>query len=747
MSNEDPALHEVELWAGAECTVNRVGDGYRDQILATGHHDRIEDLDLVAELGAVALRFPLLWERVAPEASGDCDWRWSDERLERLRRLAIRPIAGLLHHGSGPRHTSLLDERFAEGLAAFAGRAAERYRWVTDWTPVNEPLTTARFSALYGHWYPHVRDERSFWLALLNQVEGTRAAMRAIRRTVPQARLVQTEDLGRTYATAPLATQAGYENVRRWLTWDLLFGKVTRDHPLWPSLCGFGFEDRLRRLADDPCPPDVIGINHYLTSERFLDHRVQRYPLHTIGGNGRQAYADIEAVRVLQPPTRGLRGLVEEAWARYRAPIAITEIHNGCTREEQVRWVQEAWRTAADLRRRGVEVVAVTAWAIFGSQGWNTLLTDDGLYEPGAFDLRGGKPRPTALARTWKSVATPSLEHTPAAPEGWWSRDIRLLHPVVSRAAPLREHLGPAQARDGEARPILITGATGTLGQALAAACRHRNLAHVLTSRRQLDLADPAAIDRALDSGHYFAAINAAGWVRVDDAESEREACLEANARGAAALARGCAERGIPTVSFSSDLVLGGTGQGPYTETDPPRPLNVYGESKLLMEEQVAALPGDHLIVRTAAFFSQHDEYNFAKALVRAGRQGQPFLASDSAVVSPTYVPDLCNAVLDLLLDGESGLWHLTSGEALSWHAFALRLAAACGIDPGLVRAAAPEELGWRARRPRDCSLASERGALLPSLESAIGRFAAGLDPPPHGVEARRPEAACADCR
>ena len=61
---------------------------------------------------------------------------------------------GLVHHGSGPAGTDLLDEGFAEGLARFARAVAERFPWVEDWTPVNEPLTTARFSALYGHWYP-----------------------------------------------------------------------------------------------------------------------------------------------------------------------------------------------------------------------------------------------------------------------------------------------------------------------------------------------------------------------------------------------------------------------------------------------------------------------------------------------------------------------------------------------------------------------------------------------------------------
>jgi dTDP-4-dehydrorhamnose reductase len=125
-SNRQP----LELWAGVECTVNRVGDDFFDQLELNGHATRIEDLDLFAGLGVRAMRYPVLWERTAPESSGQIDWSWPDERLGRLQELGIRPIVGLVHHGSGPRHTNLLDPAFPEKLAAYARRVAERYPWV-----------------------------------------------------------------------------------------------------------------------------------------------------------------------------------------------------------------------------------------------------------------------------------------------------------------------------------------------------------------------------------------------------------------------------------------------------------------------------------------------------------------------------------------------------------------------------------------------------------------------------------------
>src|SRR3954468_12884317 len=93
---------KLQLWGGIECTVNRVGDCHLDQLRFSGHHERSADLDLIAELGVRVLRYPVLWERT--EATDRLDFSWSDERLARLRELSIEPIAGLLHHGSGPTH-------------------------------------------------------------------------------------------------------------------------------------------------------------------------------------------------------------------------------------------------------------------------------------------------------------------------------------------------------------------------------------------------------------------------------------------------------------------------------------------------------------------------------------------------------------------------------------------------------------------------------------------------------------------
>ncbi|HEX6362543.1 MAG TPA: family 1 glycosylhydrolase, partial [Albitalea sp.] len=472
-------MSPLEWWAGPECTVNRIGDRWRDQLVETGFDARLDDIDRLASLGIRRMRFPLLWERTAPEHPDRFEWRWADERLARLADLGVAPIAGLVHHGSGPRYTDLLDPAFPEKLARYARAVAERYPHIDAWTPVNEPLTTARFAGLYGLWYPHHRDDRSFVRALLQQVRGIALAMREIRAVHPHAQLVQTDDLGFTQATPRLQYQANFENARRWLAFDLLAGRVDPRHRLWRYLRRWGArEDELVALAESPCPPDVVGINVYVTSERFLDDRLAQYPRHMHGGNRRHGYVDTETARVHGPLVGGFEARLREAGERYGRPVAITEAHLGCTRDEQLRWLHQAWRAATTLRAQGIEVRAVTAWAAFGTVDWNSLVTRDaGHYESGLWDIRADTPRVTALATLVRQLAhgqTP--DHPALAGPGWWQRELRLLYKPVGRVR--------AQAMAG--RPMLITGATGTLGRAFARLAQLRGLPYRLLARGEL---------------------------------------------------------------------------------------------------------------------------------------------------------------------------------------------------------------------------------------------------------------------
>jgi dTDP-4-dehydrorhamnose reductase len=481
--------HPLPIWGGVEPTINRVGDCHFQQLAFSCHRERLSDLDRFAELGLRTLRFPILWEEVAPDSPDECHWSRIDAQVRRMQELGITPIAGLLHHGSGPRYTSLTDPAFPEKLAAFARAVAGRYPHIASYTPVNEPLTTARFSGLYGLWFPHARDEQTFARCLINQLRGTVLAMRAIREINPAAALVQTDDLGKTHSTPRLRYQADYENERRWLTWDILRGELTPAARMWQELRRAGIDEHeLAFFAENPCPPDILGANYYITSERFLDENLAAHPPETHGGNAIERYADRAAVRVRREGITGTAGLLRELWERYRSPIAVTEAHIGCTRDEQLRWLHEICTAAGKLQHEGADVRAVTVWSLLGAFNWNTLLTrDDGEYEPGVFDLSDGDPRPTAVATMVRELAHGrAFDHPVLAAPGWWRRSIRLLDPRSneSECLPRAAAAPPAGAAElpHGMPPIALICADEQLAEEFRAITQLRGLACTLAA-------------------------------------------------------------------------------------------------------------------------------------------------------------------------------------------------------------------------------------------------------------------------
>ncbi|HST92504.1 MAG TPA: family 1 glycosylhydrolase, partial [Brevundimonas sp.] len=659
--SDSPSL---ALWGGYECTVNRVGDQWFDQTMRSGHQDRAGDLDLFAGLGLRALRYPALWERISPETPEERDWRWTDERLPRIRELGMNPIVTLCHHGSGPRYTSLLDESFAPGLARHAQAVAERYPWITDWTPVNEPLTTARFSALYGYWYPHTLDESAFWVALLNEIDATRLSMKAIREVNPQARLVQTDDLGFCHATAPLQREADFQNERRWMGWDLLCGRVVPGHPLWERLVAAGLEARLQVIADDPCPPDIIGINHYLSSERLLDHRVGLHSHRSVADQATGVFeglefVDVDAIRHREAGVVGLKRLLREAWERYGIPIAVTECHNGATRDEQARWIVDVWGQAQELRAEGVDLRAVTAWSLLGAYDWNRMVTRFiGHYEPGVFDVRSGVPRPTLVSRVLESLAAGREPSSPVLrTPGWWRRSA-----LIDGASEACPHRHEVSLRDPGALPaLMIVGADTTLGRLATLACEARGLHYAIS-----------------ENGSRLDLRTCAPWAVIDARERQRGA-------GAPRTPDLCDASEAPCAVFAHK-----------------------GATPRLVAERT-------LILRCAPIYTP-DDNGPATMIVDRLLDGGSVTADPGRPWDAVYGPDVVDTALDLLLDGASGVFDLHAPESWSELDFARAVAAVVGCEPDLVRQAQRNRFSAAAASPLSASY-------LPPGETTVERF------------------------
>lgn len=469
----------IEIWGGIECTINRVNDSYFDQLEYAGHYERDGDISLIASIGIKTLRYPIIWERHQPERDSEIDWRCTETKLQQIRDFDINIIAGLVHHGSGPRHVSFFDGSFEEGLADYAGRVAEKFPWIRYYTPVNEPLTTARFCGLYGHWYPHLHDELSFYKILLSECKATVLAMAAIRKVNPCAELIQTEDLGKSYSTPLLRYQAEFENERRWLSYELICGTLTPQHFMWKHLVTVGIDpEQLRYFQINNCRPAIAGFNYYITSERYLDEDLDKYDARTYGGNGIHTYSDIEVIRVPYSEPSGPRLLIREAWERLGLPISITECHLYSTREEQMRWLHQMLDIAASLKPEGVDVRAVTVWAMLGLYGWDRLVTQPwGEYEAGVFSVSKSQVRPTALAMMIKTLnAGLAFQHPVLEAKGWWQRKIRLL-------STCRDDSSEPASETSDCQPVLILDEGGDFANAVSRICIDRNIRYIIMGR------------------------------------------------------------------------------------------------------------------------------------------------------------------------------------------------------------------------------------------------------------------------
>lgn len=418
-----------EVWAGVECSYLEVAGWRCDQLALTGHAARIDDLDRLAELGIRSMRYPVLWGRGS--GMDATDWAWADARMERLAHLGVSPIVGLAHHGFGHIGADPLDPDYPGRFAAFASEVAQRYPWVNAFLPVNEPLTNARFGGLYGWWPPYARDDGTFIRLLVAQCHAYRAAALAIRRVRPDASIMVTEDAGQTFGTREVGASIEHANHRRWLTFDLLTGRVDPGHPLWSYLASVpDLLPGLELLAAEPAPPDVLGLNYYITSDRFLDHRLDLYPSHLRDEAAAVGYVDVESVRVAGCASPGFRDAIEDTWTRYALPIALTEVQlGGASPDDQIAWWAEAWTAALEATSYGVPVRGVTAWAAFGSWEWcHVLRHQSGAYEAGCFDGRASPPTPTRLAAVVAQTA--STKCVAEVAPGWWRRPDRVRYPL-----------------------------------------------------------------------------------------------------------------------------------------------------------------------------------------------------------------------------------------------------------------------------------------------------------------------------
>jgi dTDP-4-dehydrorhamnose reductase len=265
----------------------------------------------------------------------------------------------------------------------------------------------------------------------------------------------------------------------------------------------------------------------------------------------------------------------------------------------------------------------------------------------------------------------------------------------------------------------LVVGSAGQLGRELVALLG----AEVAWAgdRAEIDVADGGAVAALLGRVRPDVVFNATAYNRVDAAEAEPAAAFAVNAVAPHLLARAARAAGAVLVHWSTDYVFDGTASRPYREDDAPRPLGVYGASKLAGEHLVAAAGDEHLVIRTSGVLgrggSEQKGGSFVERIVGKARAGEPLRVVSDQVFAPTCAADLAQASLALVRARARGLFHVANAGSCSWHELALAALAAAGVDAPVepIRTA---DLALPARRPRYSVLACERylGLGLPPL-------------------------------
>ncbi len=384
-----------------------------DQMDSCLHYARWrDDFALVAELGVHYLRYgpPIHLTFIGPDRF---DWHFADETFAELRRRRITPIVDLCHFGVPDWLGNFQNPDFPAQFARYARAFAERFPWVQLYTPVNEMIVCATFSARYGWWNEQLSDDRSFVTALKHLVKANVMAMQEILEVRPDALFVQSESSEYYHAASPAAIKpAEVYNAQRFLSLDLNYGRRVNSE-MYEFLLGNGMtRDEyawfLTHRLKQHC---IMGNDYYVTNE----HRVAPDGSTTSSGE-----------------VFGYAEITRQYHQRYKLPIMHTETNlaEGPGGNEAVDWLCKQWANVLRLRNDGIPVVGFTWYSLTDQMDWDTALREknERVNPLGLFDLdRNIRPVGRAfkqLIEDWRDVLpTQSLcLIVPVVPPEDWAR-------------------------------------------------------------------------------------------------------------------------------------------------------------------------------------------------------------------------------------------------------------------------------------------------------------------------------------
>jgi len=325
-----------------------------DQMAASSHYQRWrEDFRLVHELGLRCLRYgpPYYRTHIGP---GQYDWAFADETFAELRRLDIVPIADLCHFGLPDWLGNYQNPDFPRYFAEYAGAFARRYPWVWLYTPVNEMMITAEYSALKGYWNEQLCSDRAFVTALLHAVEANIRASEAIEQ-VSKAWFVQSESTRYYHPYNPEAVKVtAHLNELRFVSLDLNYAHSPSGRMLEYLLANGMSLDQFHYFMNRSIRPFcVMGTDYYEGSEMVV------YPDATTGHSN----------------VLGYYGLTRQYYSRFRLPIMHTETNQYQPRNAAF-WLQRQWANALRLRQESYPIIGFTWYSLTDQVDWDIDLRE-----------------------------------------------------------------------------------------------------------------------------------------------------------------------------------------------------------------------------------------------------------------------------------------------------------------------------------------------------------------------------------
>lgn len=279
---------------------------------------------------------------------------------------------------------------------------------------------------------------------------------------------------------------------------------------------------------------------------------------------------------------------------------------------------------------------------------------------------------------------------------------------------------------------MLVLGAGGMLGAALAAALKLREAECRALNRSDLDITDSketVSVVRGFARAGGRVVVNAAAYTDVEGAEGAEPEAFSVNAEAAGVLAAAARASGLHLAHVSTDFVFDGTKPEPYVEEDRPNPLSAYGRSKLAGERAVLETAPDALVVRTSWVYGPGGK-NFPRRILQSALDRRELRVVVDEVGSPTYAPDLAQGILHLLALDARGVFHLANQGSCSRIEMAREVVEAAGLTASVAPVSA-DTFPSKARRPANSVLSCEKarrlGVELPPWRDSLREYVRGV--------------------